>query len=194
MSCHESTGRMTVGRQDRRVPMASPCRLGPACRYRRARLRRCAARASERANWALHTCASTELRPGTASSLSASRNSSSTPSSTSRRPVTASSGSKIIDNTIRAVRSSWTTWLRVVFAVGFSHSYKEVRAATREPEGSMNANAGVECMMRQVLLILRVLRALTHVLPPRRSNTCDERPAMFRLIWTLSVHTRDFLH
>ena len=28
---------------------------------------------------------------------------------------------------------------------------------------------------------------------PRLSNTCDERPAMFRLIWTLSVRTRDCL-
>lgn len=62
----------------------------------------------------------------------------------------------------------------------------------------MNADPGVQWMVRQVLLILRVLRdglrALTHVLPPRRSNTCDERPVMFRLIWTLSVRTRDYLH
>ena len=62
----------------------------------------------------------------------------------------------------------------------------------------MNADPGVEWTARQVLLILRVLRdglrALTHVLPPRRSNTCDERPVMFRLIWTLSVRTRDYLH
>ena len=61
----------------------------------------------------------------------------------------------------------------------------------------MNAAPGVQWMVRQVLLILRVLwdglRALTHVLPPRRSNTCDERPDMFRLIWTLSVRTRDYL-
>ena len=82
--------------------------------------------------------------------------------------------------------------------VGSSHSYREVRAATREPKGSVNADPGVQWMVRQVLLILRVLRdglrALTHVLPPRRSNTCDERPVMFRLIWTLSVRTRDYLH
>lgn len=69
---------------------------------------------------------------------------------------------------------------------------------TREPEGSVNADPGVQWMVRQVLLILRVLRdglrALTHVLPPRRSNTCDERPVMFRLVWTLSVRTRDYLH
>ena len=62
----------------------------------------------------------------------------------------------------------------------------------------MNADPGVEWTARQVLLILRVLRdglrALTHVLPPRRSNTCDERPVMFRLIWTISVRTRDYLH
>ena len=62
----------------------------------------------------------------------------------------------------------------------------------------MNADPGVQWMVRQVLLILRVLRdglrALTHVLPPRRSNTCDERPVMFRLIWTISVRTRDYLH
>lgn len=62
----------------------------------------------------------------------------------------------------------------------------------------MNADPGVQWMVRQVLLMLRVLRdglrALTHVLPPRRSNTCDERPVMFRLIWTLSVRTRDYLH
>lgn len=66
------------------------------------------------------------------------------------------------------------------------------------PQGSVNADPGVQWMVRQVLLILRVLRdglrALTHVLPPRRSNTCDERPVMFRLIWTLSVRTRDYLH
>ena len=62
----------------------------------------------------------------------------------------------------------------------------------------MNADPGVEWTARQVLLILRVLRdglrALTHVLPPRRSNTCDERHVMFRHIWTLSVRTRDYLH
>ncbi len=53
--------------------------------------------------------------------------------------------------------------------------------ATREPKGSVNADPGVQWMVRQVLLILRVLRdglrALTHVLPPRRSNTCDKRPS-----------------
>lgn len=37
------------------------------------------------------------------------------------------------------------------------------------------------------------LRALTHVLPPRRRDTCDKRPAMIRLIWTLSAHTRYYL-
>ena len=62
----------------------------------------------------------------------------------------------------------------------------------------MNADPGVEWTARQVLLILRVLRdglrALTHVLPPRRRNTCDERPVMFRLIWMLSVRTHDYLH
>jgi hypothetical protein len=45
---------------------------------------------------------------------------------------------------------------------------------------------------------LRVLRdgltwALIHVLPPRRSDTCDERPAVIRLIWMLSAHTRYYL-